>query len=40
MDMIKGGSKFPYTVGMHGITLYKIIILMLMTVKYSSHLYF
>lgn len=39
-DKVKGGSKFPYIVCIYGITLYKIIILMLTTVKYSSHLYF
>jgi len=33
MDMVKGGSKFPCIVGMHGITLYEIIIFMIMTVN-------
>jgi len=36
MGMVKGGSKFPCIVGMHGITLYKIIILMLMTVNVAD----
>jgi len=33
MDMVKGGSKFPYSVGTHDVTLYKIIILMFMSVS-------
>jgi len=33
MYMVKGGSKFPYSVGMLDITLFKIIILMLMSVS-------